>query len=189
MAADFLFTGSVDLFVQMRHLQPNWYFLGTAVTAPEIRSELLTYDITSSRSGAAPVQKVEASERHVVTAVLNRLNWRTFNRLRATDPLGSDISSNLTVGRLVMNVKDCELFIRHQIPADDPTLVPDGASYGRLYYSARLARYRETPEVNRVQEVAVLFECDPIWYAPDREWWFWTEDDQYLPDDSELTLE
>lgn len=187
MPADVFYPGAVDLFVNMRFASNNWYYLGSSVTAPVIEHKYLFQDVTCDRSGDAPYQKIGRSEQHVLTTTLNRVNYRTFERMRTGDDTGSKSDYKVKVGKLLFNSKDFRLFVRYAQPnAEQGRLPPDSAAKGRLYYSAKLEAYRESTVDSRAMELGLMIECNPLWYNKDRVFKFWTELDNDFP---KVTLE
>jgi hypothetical protein len=187
MAASFFHTGAVDLYVLMRHVQ-QWYLLGTSVTAPVIEARILTEDVTCDWGGDAPYQKIDKSEQHVVTANLNRVNYRTFDRLRTRDVIGGGVRYKTHPGRLLLNYKDFRLFLRYTLPSVEGGIAPpDGAARGRLYYSAKLGAYRESTVQSRVNELGLVIECNPLWDNTKRVFDLWSENEEDFPPENQLT--
>lgn len=187
--ADFFQTGAVEFYVKPRTkgavavpigqtvvtVAPHpegWRYLGACVGWPTVEATALHRDLTCDRSGDGAWQKVGAGERHVVTGTLSRLNYATLALLR-TGVAGPTTFANVP-GKLLLNVKDVELFLRYAIPYGGGP-VPAGASTGRLYYSAKLEVCREA-EPKRAREVGLVFECNQLWDNKNRKWKLYTDD-------------
>lgn len=188
MKPDFFAQGEIQVFVK-----PRWYnqfeMLGTAITSPRLRTQYAYRNVLSERSGPAPHNKAILAEQHIVAMVLNRINHRMLNRIKDVGRAGSTGSDWVRVidsGRLVMGSSDFELFFRYALPntlasdlAEAPTVPPpDGASKGRLYYSAALLECEEDSP-SRVQEVALLVECNS--YPKDKKLTLFSERETDFP--------
>lgn len=159
-----------------------WLYLGSAVAAPDVEAVLIHTPVQSDYNAPAAFQKVHNSEFHRVTATLNRLNWRNWNFLRnGLKGTGADIVHNWKSGRLVLHSDDVELFVRYAVPSVGAVFAPVAAARGRIYYSALLTDYHETTVNSRVQEVTVIFECNPLYLKRDRLFWLFTERAADLP--------
>ena len=159
----------------------NWYYLGSCVVAPDVEATRVEQDWKADLGQPAPFQKLFCSERHRVTATLNRLNFRNYNRLREDFiGTGADIVRVFRSGTLVLHSHDVELFVRYVLPGAG-VLGPDGTARGRLYYSATLTDFQETTANGRVMEASVVFDCLPLFFQRDRLFWLYTERDADLP--------
>lgn len=154
--ADFFPTGPIDLFIAERRPYVNWYYLGSAIGSPEIEITKFARDLRCDRSGDAPWQKVATSEVHHLMVTLNRINFGTLNRIRTRSQKLTTYTLN--PGNLIYFSTDFQLFIRYSVPG------PAGAPSGRLYFSAYYAGGTEA-QPEKVQEVGVVFSCNPIWDA------------------------
>lgn len=188
------------------------YYLGTAVTFPRVAAQMVYRQVDSERVTPGPFNKILCTEQHTVSMILNRLNYKTFNRLKQVGTHGAGGGPprrDVPAGKWVMGYYDAELFLRYQL---DPlrtgighianlfpptvggidligkeiqigankglggavggigaivrtttpkSVVVDGAPRGRLYYSATLLSWTEELP-NRVQEVGLQFECNPL---------------------------
>lgn len=157
-------------------------YLGSSPTFPIIDEKVFHRDLTCDRSGDAPWQKVLASEQHVVTTVLNRVNYETLNSIR-TQGNPAPAAYSVTPGKLVLNSTDFSLFVRYAMPnvvGGPPLAPPAGTAKGRLYYSAVLEASR-LAQPKRVQELGLVIECNQLWDNANRKWLFWSELDADLP--------
>lgn len=188
MAADMFTPGAIDLFYKPRtsgfFTSATWKYLGTAVTAPEIDIYKVYTPITCDLNAPAPFQKSFNSEQHIVTVTLNRLNFGTYQTLLNGSLNGDPIEYTFKPGRLTLNADDGELLLKYTIPS---IIQPQGTAKGRWYYSVTLINGHETTLNGRVQEVSLIFECNPLYYKIDKRFKLYTEKEDQLP--LGLTLE
>lgn len=160
----------------------RWYYLGSAVVAPEVEAEFVHTPFVADYNAPDAFQVVFNSERHRVTGTLNRVNWRTYGRLRnQLIGAGSDIVRAFAGGSLVLASHDVMLYVRRALPNISAAFIPDAQSRGRIYYSAMLTDYHETTANGRVHEATVLFDCRPLFFADAQMFWLYTERDVDLP--------
>lgn len=157
----------------------EWLYLGTSVLAPLIDVEMVTTPVLCDFNAPVPLNRIYHGELHKVTTTLNRLNYVTYNRIRAKLIPGRfgvrRIDSMKKMGQWVINVDDWELLLRWH-PTSPPTVPADNSTpQGRMYYSAKLAAYRETTENNRLLESTLLFECIPLYQHTDKTFEIYTE--------------
>jgi hypothetical protein len=185
MAADFFTPGAVEFYIQPQASLPAniWYYLGTAVTAPEIESQSIYFPITSDLNAPAPYQKAFCSEQHRIIVTLNRLNHETWNLLKSDNTLQSDVVRRFKTGRLVLNADDYLLFMRYQLPNENNPLItfPSSSPKGRIYFSVLMMSYAESTVNNRVQEVTLLFECNPLYNKREKYFYLYSEKNSDLP--------
>lgn len=176
--ADFFAPGHVDFYAKLRKSQ-QFEFLGTCSVSPDLEIINLHEDLRCDTGGSAPWNKIECSEQHLLTVTLNRLKFSTYNKIRSgKSPVGV---RKVHVGELVLNVHDFELFMRHTLAPPFTSLpVPSGAWGGRLYKSATLLKASEaSPE--RVKEMTLLIECNPLYHNTNREYILYTEAPEDFP--------
>src|SRR6185295_2730971 len=137
MPADFFAAGEIQLFVKPR-FYPNWLYLGTAVTSPRVRADLIYTPIDADIVSPGPYNRMLDTEQHVVSAVLNRINHRNWNRIKDVGRptgIGENLVRNIVSGRWVIGENDFELHIRHSSTflANGPAR-PEATPKGRVYY-------------------------------------------------------
>jgi hypothetical protein len=169
--ADFLATGAVDLFFQFRKV-PNgadqpYLYLGSAVTAPEIEAVRYYTPVNSDLNSPAPFQQIFNSEQHNVIVTLNRLNYPNWDLLKFGQSTPTSVRSWVG-GRLELNSGDFYLILRYFLPCNSPQpfpVDPSGTSsyIVRQYVSALLTDYRESTVRSRVNEVSLVFQCNPLY--------------------------
>ena len=175
MPAGFLPTGPVEVYVRPR-LYSTFLYLGTAVTCPKVSASIVYRPVASDRVDPGPYNKALCTEQHHLSMVLNRLNHRTWNRVKDGGSVvgaGEEVVRVIDAGKLAMGERDFDLYLRYSLiapqqPGDilNPFVpaqpaVPEAAARGRLYFSAILTDYEEDYP-DRLQEVGVLFECNPL---------------------------
>lgn len=171
--ADFLDTGAICLFYKFRAIagqpSPPIAYLGSAVTAPEIEAVRYYTPVNSDLNAPAPFQQIFNSEQHNVIVTLNRLNYPNWDFLKfnQTNSVGTSTRSWIG-GRLTLNADDFYLILQYFLPCNSPQPLPvdpgSTSSYiVRQYVSALLTDYRESTVRSRVNEVSLVFQCNPLY--------------------------
>lgn len=157
--------------------EPEWLYLGTSVLCPEVEAEVVASPVLCDYNAPVPLNLIYHGEWHQVVTTINRLNYLTYNRVRAKGRPGPSLvrSDNLKdLGKWILNYDDYELLLRWRPTAPSPAA--DDTPLGRMYYSAKLKHYRETTENNRVLEASLLFECYPFYNNATKVFHLFTED-------------
>lgn len=166
--------GRRSLTVQTLRDNPTIYYLGSCITCPRVSAQLVYRPIESERTSPGSINDVLCTEEHIVTMVLNRMNWKTYNRLRQVGKSGAGgnpFKRDVPTGKWIRGYYTSELYLRYTAVSSsggigdigrslDVNTRPAGTSLGRMYYAAALVGWTEELP-NRVQEVGLQFHCKP----------------------------
>jgi hypothetical protein len=182
--ADFFTPGPIEVWAKFRAGvgTSQWYYLGTAVTFPDVQAHYQHVPFAADYNAPGVFQLIAVNEYHVVTFTTNRPNYGTVNRLRSDNSGTANLVRRFRPGRLVLNAYDCQLFFRYRYPnaLAGEVEFPEGSQKGRLYYSAVLRDCAEA-DPTRVRDVTLLFECHPLWEKATREFKLYTENETEFP--------
>lgn len=156
MAAFFYAPGAIEHYVTLRN--GTTYYLGTAVTAPEIEGRPFYLNVINDIGGrTAPMQKVGDRQQDVVTTTLNRFDYAVYKTI-----LGETnevlLHDNSTQGTLVIGALDFQLTLVYTAALAGN--VPNNFPVGRRYFSAVVIGVRESTVGTRVEEVTLVIECN-----------------------------
>jgi hypothetical protein len=163
MGALFHTPGPILHYVRFRGAAAFLY-LGTAEVSPVDDGDPAYLPVMNDRkSRTKPMQKIYDGTSAAVTTLINHLDLAVWRRVRdaqshSAAPADYGIDGKLELGALTMGVGDFQIaFINSfygtsQASADLPQ--------GRLYYSAVVGNYQETPGGTRAWGAAVRFDCD-----------------------------
>lgn len=161
MAAFFTTPGPIFIYVNWVYQGGTPTFLGTAVTAPEVEGRPAYINVLNDLSGrSVPGQKVYDGEQDIVTVTLNRFDFGVYTQLKSQSKVAAAAGFNtpLNRGSLAFTQTDFQLILVNSFfgtAQASPVLTS-----GRLYYSALLTGWRESTVGTRVEEVALVFECN-----------------------------
>jgi hypothetical protein len=165
MPSLFRVTGPIDVYVRFNANQGGLtQYLGTATTAPEVEGRPSFLSVINDKSSrTVPMQKVYDGEQDVVTMTLNRFDYVVYqslrnNSTRAASTVGTD--GPLARGNLMINNNDFNLILVYTFFGTVNATVD--LPPGRFYNSALLTGYRESTVGTRVEEVALVFECNGV---------------------------
>lgn len=164
MSADIFATGAIDVFVLPRFYN-DWLHLGTAITSPKVKGVLTYRPVGSDRTDPGPYNQCLCYEQHHLSMILNRTNHRTWNRIKNVGwpiGIGDSLVRTIPAGILMMGETDFQLYLRYSVPNAN-FAGPDATPNGRVYRSGIIMEYEEDYP-DRVQELSLLVQCNPIAY-------------------------
>lgn len=176
MASLFYAPGAVEHYVRIRGSSSAEY-LGTAVTAPEVETRPAYLNVINDIGGRTlPMQKVGDREQHVITTTLNRFDYDVYNRLKITGngSGGLGFHDNTTQGVLTLNYLDFELILVFAAVLANPAAFP-AYPVGRRYWSGQIVGSKESTVGTRVQEIALVIECNELFNPANRVFDLYTE--------------
>jgi len=171
MASYFYAPGAIEHYVKLR--SGTTYYLGTAVTAPEIEGRPFYLNIINDIGGrSAPMNKVGDREQDIVTTTLNRFDYAVVNSILATGPAGEH--NTRTQGTLTFEDLDFELIFVYAAALAGYTSA--GFPVGRRYYTSQVIGYKESTVGTRVEEITLVIECNELFIPSTREFKLYSED-------------
>ncbi len=171
MASLFYAPGAIEHYVKLRN--GTTYYLGTAVTAPEVEGRPFFLNVINDIGGrTAPMDKVGDREQDVVTSTLNRFDYSVYNSIKSTGAPGEHTTA--TQGTLTFGVLDFELILVYA--AAVAGFVPGTFPVGRRYFTAQTIGFRESTVGTRVEEITMVFECNELFNPTTRDFELYTED-------------
>lgn len=162
MSAALYTPGPIEHYVKFRTGVTR--YLGTAVTAPEIEVRPAYINVQNDLGGrSVPFQKVADRKQHVISTTLNRFDWATYKAMlpdgvTSAGAFGAD--DNTTHGVLSLGYTDFELILRYAYGGT--SVIPSDFPVGRRYWSAVVLGSRESTVGTRVEEVALVIECNEL---------------------------
>lgn len=175
--------GPLHLFAMVRGAGTPSY-MGTCVAAPETEAEQFKIPVMNDLGGrSVPFQLVQDGENHLIMATMNRFDLAVLRSIRqiesgAGGALGQE--TGYARGVLTIGAFDWQLIILNGY-AGNAAAGPGGAAavlnVGRRYYSANLAKYKESTVGTRVLEVAMAIRCENVFVPATRGFALYSETD------------
>lgn len=173
MASYFYAPGAIEHYVTLRN--GTSYYLGTAVTAPEVEGRPFYLNVINDIGGrSAPMDKVGDRAQHLVTTTLNRFDETVLQIITGLNTsTGLAAHTTLNQGTLTFGYLDFQLVLVYA--ASVAGLTPSIFPVGRRYYQSQVVGLRESTVGTRVQEVTLAIECNEIFVPATRVFNFYTE--------------